>query len=1007
MGPRRRLVWVLGSLILAAAAVAGREPARGAEIGRWGTGQFADRHPTWWWNEGKCDSTATQDAAGRKPGAKCLQVVNKTPRGPNRFGTTQQAVALVPGQTYQITLWARAKGLASDGGVNVAVDEAWKVRPISLPKGTYDWTRFTGTFSLATPAAQLRVLSEDVGEAWIDEIRIEPVPPPAKPGPGGVAAGPLPNPRAEPEDAVWITPAGGFARTKDAAVAIPAGAAAKPFRLRLYHRPGEETNFDPNLKVGRAKIAIEAPDAPPLAKPARVTLSFEGQVPVETDPKRIVPVVHNGRFWEKVYGATIDTAAKRATFDVRWFGATAVAIDQEEVEFLYLYGLGGPYFRDVLLHLDKTPPFVVEYVPGAPNPPDIDYLKAILDALLRSHEVLVSQMQYDPPAIRPIVVRVRDMKVEEVKQKLGLTSNASGVASLAGLDPQVVGGIGQILIDSKITDGNHLRSASAHEFFHLLQGAALCRNGVSLDRVSPLLTGDLQWLAEASAEWAADAVFDDLNGYFGYLPSERDYTFKGAIQSSRDGAPQLHPYAGAAFLKFLAWRYGKDFVRQAWGLARTDVKRDGHTTTLDTSFDVLSAACGRLQTADHRNVDLATNVATFALYFNFLRNLGESSQWFPDKRPNQWLFDSGPHWNRVSLKTHRKGSVPLGAVKPLGTGPLLRLDHEKDKPLDLVVRLKPEAIYSARQDTGMVLVVFGDEQRILQVRPFNGAGGSVKAAAKTASHVVVIPLNTHSFREFAMTLEWQTRRNPEEEVYVRGPMQVLQYKLSPDTPWSIATTQTSATMTYSNPKTGRKDVVKFTWTLPPEKMGRFGAVPIQFTGSFQPPAKPKPPTPAPAKPAPAKPSPIEMSRTYVPGKPERSIRLTERDEGTGWVDPDRWTARGMLFAGSRPGDPAVRPAEVRAYLADRSNFIPQMVNKSDFRGPDGSNRLALFELGITFWDNRPGVDRKQQSLRLSVEKDRPVARVGFYFTGEQGLMGAKGRFAAAVFWDYTLDEQSP
>ena len=68
------------------------------------------------------------------------------------------------------------------------MDEAWKVRPIQLPKGTYDWTRFTGAFSLPANTAQLRVLSQDVGEVWIDEIRIEPAPPAAAAGGGAVAA---------------------------------------------------------------------------------------------------------------------------------------------------------------------------------------------------------------------------------------------------------------------------------------------------------------------------------------------------------------------------------------------------------------------------------------------------------------------------------------------------------------------------------------------------------------------------------------------------------------------------------------------------------------------------------------------------------------------------------------------------------------------------------------------------------------------------------------------------
>jgi hypothetical protein len=231
MNPRPRRALVLGSLVLSLGLLADgmQGPLAAVEIGRWGTGQFSEKHPAWWWNENKCNSTAAQDAAGRKPGAKCLHVVNQTPRAPNHFGTTQQAVAVAAGQRYQITLWARTKGLASDGGVNAAVDEAWKVRPIQLPKGTYDWTRFTGTFSLPTNTAQLRILSEDVGEVWIDEIRIDPAPAAAGVGGGAIAApDPVPDPQGEPEDAVWITAGGSATRDRINGSWIPGTTGSDP-----------------------------------------------------------------------------------------------------------------------------------------------------------------------------------------------------------------------------------------------------------------------------------------------------------------------------------------------------------------------------------------------------------------------------------------------------------------------------------------------------------------------------------------------------------------------------------------------------------------------------------------------------------------------------------------------------------------------------------------------------------------------------------------------------------
>lgn len=72
-------------------------------------------------------------------------------------------------------MWARGRNLASRGAVNLAVDDAWQVRPIALPAGTYAWTRLSGTFSLTVGQADVRIIAEDVGEAWLDEVRVTPL----------------------------------------------------------------------------------------------------------------------------------------------------------------------------------------------------------------------------------------------------------------------------------------------------------------------------------------------------------------------------------------------------------------------------------------------------------------------------------------------------------------------------------------------------------------------------------------------------------------------------------------------------------------------------------------------------------------------------------------------------------------------------------------------------------------------------------------------------------------
>ena len=200
-----RATAVLGSALLkwnAAAAMllflSNAAPASGAKVWLpnagfeegfvtpWGTGQHGARRPTWW-NSGRCQSTATIDTRVARSGTKSLHIVNHTPRARHCFGTTQQPFGVVPGRTFRISLWARAKNLASDGAVSIIVDPEWQVCPIRLPDGTYGWTEFSGTFSLPHEDGQIRILCEERGEVWIDDFSVELVedgyegPPPPEP----------------------------------------------------------------------------------------------------------------------------------------------------------------------------------------------------------------------------------------------------------------------------------------------------------------------------------------------------------------------------------------------------------------------------------------------------------------------------------------------------------------------------------------------------------------------------------------------------------------------------------------------------------------------------------------------------------------------------------------------------------------------------------------------------------------------------------------------------------
>lgn len=172
-------------LLLAAAVPAGRTDGAtdiilgngGFESGLaapWGTGQYSNGRSLWW-NSSNCRSRVELDETDAMHGLVSLHIINESTRAPNVYGTTAQLIPIVPNQPYRITLWAQGLKLASRGAVTIVVDDAWAVRPIALPAGTYSWTRLSGTFSLPADHASIRILSEDAGEAWLDDITITPL----------------------------------------------------------------------------------------------------------------------------------------------------------------------------------------------------------------------------------------------------------------------------------------------------------------------------------------------------------------------------------------------------------------------------------------------------------------------------------------------------------------------------------------------------------------------------------------------------------------------------------------------------------------------------------------------------------------------------------------------------------------------------------------------------------------------------------------------------------------
>ena len=172
------LLLILTSLAAANTAAAGNLLGNGGfESGLnapWGKGQYAAGRSVWWNTQG-CASSADIDETTAVEGLVSLHIINSSARTSQVYGTTVQRISIKANHPYRISAWAQGLNLASNGAVVIIVDDAWRVRPIVLPAGTFAWTRLSATFTLPADHASIRILSEDKGEAWLDDLEITPL----------------------------------------------------------------------------------------------------------------------------------------------------------------------------------------------------------------------------------------------------------------------------------------------------------------------------------------------------------------------------------------------------------------------------------------------------------------------------------------------------------------------------------------------------------------------------------------------------------------------------------------------------------------------------------------------------------------------------------------------------------------------------------------------------------------------------------------------------------------
>ncbi|HKP88953.1 MAG TPA: Ig-like domain-containing protein [Thermoleophilaceae bacterium] len=171
---------------------------------------------------------------------------------------------------------------------------------------------------------------------------------------------------------------------------------------------------------------------------------------------------------------------------------------------------------------------------------------------------------------------------------------------------------------------------AAHEYNHILQ--------FGYDWLQDT------WMFEATATWAEDKVYDEVNDYVSYLKSWSDMTQVplttfNALDFS--DPVNLKVYGDAVWARWLEAHFGEDVVRAAW------------EHSLDTSPPSFAPAA----------FDMALQERGSSFFRAFTRFAADTAEWRSTAGP----FEEGPKWPDVHRST-KKTLTP-------GTGASGQLDH--------------------------------------------------------------------------------------------------------------------------------------------------------------------------------------------------------------------------------------------------------------------------------------------------------------------------------------------
>lgn len=144
----------------------------------WGTGHYERTDGKFkfgvWWNSKNAKAFMKMDRAQKYAGKQSLRITNYSPAAPHIFTTLSQRISgLEPNSIYKISCYVKAQDFIKKS-LFFTVDPGWQKRSVKPRAGTYDWELFSGTVNIGhNDYIDLRIVLENTGTLWLDEIRVE------------------------------------------------------------------------------------------------------------------------------------------------------------------------------------------------------------------------------------------------------------------------------------------------------------------------------------------------------------------------------------------------------------------------------------------------------------------------------------------------------------------------------------------------------------------------------------------------------------------------------------------------------------------------------------------------------------------------------------------------------------------------------------------------------------------------------------------------------------------